>query len=205
MRLNISTGILLGLNVSHEPPWYSQGSQHPAALATSARSPASVCLRSSSPLHASSRASAWRHAGSGHQESGPLLPSRKQGELQAQEPSCDRMPPGTRLTVPTGICALGPVGKRNTAAAVRCSRWGQAGDRRGGLCHGTAGRLLPACAVGLAKPGVPRQQQRELFWEWVSVAQSISSCSRLWLSIPSSLAPVKVQQPPGPRPRRQVR
>lgn len=99
-------------------------------------------------MHASSGASAWRHAGSHRQGSGPLPPRRKRDELRAQQPSCDGTPPGTRLTVPTGICALGPAGKRNVAAALRCSRRGQAGDRRGGLCHGTAGRLLPARTVG---------------------------------------------------------
>lgn len=147
------------LNISAEPQGYSWADRLPRARlvfpevsaaparATSARAPASLCLRSSSPSPAASGAPAWQHAGSGHRESGPLLPSRKQDKLHAQRSQLQQPPPGTRLTVPTGICALGPAGKRNAAAALRCSRWGQAGGRRGG----GGGRLLPCSPGGTGK------------------------------------------------------
>lgn len=181
-----ATGMPPGL--SPRRSWYSQGSQHPPTLATSAHSPATSACAAAAPRTPPPQ----RQPGSM-----PGLPTKNQARCcQAESrmscnPSCDRSPRHTSHGLGGDLHPGTRWGGKRLSSAV--------GGARLVMDHGTVGRLLPTRAAGLGKHGVCPQQQREPSWEGASVAQTTSSCSQVWLSIPSSLTLRKVQQPPGPR------
>lgn len=120
--------------------------------------------------------------------------------LQRQPGSSRLWPPGTSPAAAKPKAG----GAASPAAQLHSQRGSEPRDLSGrGIraqhCGALGGDRLVTDAGGVSQQQDASSPLPEPSRQWVCVAQNISSCSRRRLSILSSLALVKVQQPPGPQ------